>query len=366
MTPAEIRQLRLHNQQITTPAAGTPQALVGWLGAVQAQDYPAARWALGLRLPAATAETIEQAVSSGAILRTHILRPTWHFVTPADIRWMLALTAPNVHSLTRSRQRQLELDDKTFRAAETALARALEGGRQLTRPEIAIVLQEVGLDLTDIGRTTHLLMHAELAGVICSGGWRAGQATYALLDERVPTGPSLTHEEAVVALTQRYFTSHGPATTRDFAWWSGLKAADVRAGLAGLAAQLQQATVADQTYWFMPPSAGAPDPAATVYLLPNFDEYTVGYAERSLITTTTAAQHLGPRGNVLFIHTIVCDGQVVGTWKRTINKGATRLETQLAQPLTPAQHEALDRAIARYGAFLATPVTRHDGPTGQV
>ena len=356
MTPADIRQQRLRNQQIMAATPGTPSALVGWLGAVQAQDYPAAIWALGLRLSGTTADALEDAFTSGAILRTHIMRPTWHFVTPADIRWLLTLTAPNVHSAGRSRRRQLELDDSTFAAAETALVRALEGGRQLTRPELETVLQQAGIVLADSGRTTHLLMHAELAGLICSGARRMDQFTYALLDERTPAVPALTRADALAVLTQRYFTSHGPATARDFAWWSGLKAADVRAGLALVAEQLQQATVDGQSYWFAPTLPCAPAPSPTVQLLPNFDEYTVGYAERSLVTTQAPALQLGPRGNVLFVHTIVLDGQVVGTWRRIRKKGVTVLETHLVQSLNAAQSDALAAAAARYAEFLGMPI----------
>ena len=184
MPNLEIAQRRLLNQHIAGAPLAEPCAVVAWLGVVQSQDYPAAKWAVGQRVQDATDTAIEQAFREGAILRTHVLRPTWHFVLPADIRWMLALTAPRVHAAMAYNYRLLELDDALFAESQAVLAKALQGGRQLTRPELVSALQQAGFAADNL-RLSHLLIRAELDGLICSGARRGKQHTYALLDERV-------------------------------------------------------------------------------------------------------------------------------------------------------------------------------------
>src|SRR5579884_4270870 len=250
-----IAQQRLYNQLITRQnerSFDTPEAVVQWLGAVQAQDYGAAKWAVGLRLPGATDDDIEQAMADGAILRTHILRPTWHFVSPADIRWLLALTAPRVHAANAPWYRKLELDDAIVKQSNDALTNALQGGKQLTRDELASALQQAGIATEGEQRVSNIMMRAELDGVICSGARRGKQFTYALLAERAPQARALDRDKALAELTLRYFSSHGPATAQDFVWWSGLTIVDAKAGLAMATSYLQQETINGQTYWFSP------------------------------------------------------------------------------------------------------------------
>src|SRR3982074_2843339 len=229
--PAEILQLRLANQHLSQQCATEPRPMVAHLGAVQSQDYPAALWALGLRLAQATRASLECAFNNGAILRTHVLRPTWHFVAPEDIRWMLALTAPRIKRGMASRDRELGLNDELVAQTNTIIARALEGGQQLTRPEIGAALQAAGVAVADGSVLSHLVSRAELDGVVCSGALRGKQHTHALLEERVPRTRVLERDEAVAELVGRYFASHGPATLNDFAWWSGLTVVDGRRGL---------------------------------------------------------------------------------------------------------------------------------------
>ena len=214
---------RLANQGLVSPSFTTPVDVVSWLGAVQAQDYYGAKWAVGQRMREATDDAIEAAFTEGAILRTHVLRPTWHFVAPADIRWMLRLTAPRVNTTIGSYYRKLGLDDTVFRRTNKALTRALRGGRQLTRDALRQAVDRAGV-VADGVRFGFILLRAELDGVICSGPREGKQFTYALLDERVPEARALTRDEALAELTRRYFTSRGPATVRDFVWWSGLTA----------------------------------------------------------------------------------------------------------------------------------------------
>ncbi len=350
MTNTEIIRQRLQNQHLVTGWLTQPAALVQWLGAVQAQDYAGAKWALGARLPGTTDDDVERAFTDGTILRTHVLRPTWHFVAPADIRWMLKLTAPRVHALLAPYNRKHELDAQTLRRSVQVLTKALQGGRQLTRDELRAVFAASGIAAEDTVRMAHLMMHAELEGVVCSGARRGKQFTYALLDERVPPTPTLTREEALCELVRRYFVSHGPATLQDFAWWSGLTLTDARRGVAALPSELQHVTYKAQTYWLASsaPIAKATIPAA--YLLPNYDEYGIAYRDRSAIF------HVEHASQLIFNHLIFLKGQLVGTWKRTLRKDAVVLETNTFTPLTKAETQAVTAAAQQYGNFLGLPV----------
>jgi hypothetical protein len=356
MPSLDIAQERLHNQHLAGPPLATPQEVVRWLGAVQAQDYLAAGWALGLRLGYSRDSAIEEAFSTGAILRTHVMRPTWHFVTPADIRWLLALTAPRVHALNAYYYRKSELDAATLARTDALLVAALQGGQHLTRPELAARLEQAGIAPGDGMRLSYIMMHAELNGLICSGPRRGKQFTYALLEERVPAAPPLTHEEALAALAGRYFTSHGPATLKDYCWWSGLSAAEANAGLELVKARLVADAVAGQTYWRTAAPPVTPEPAPTAYLLPNYDEYGVGYTNHDAVFDAARAKALDPRGAVVLGHVLVIDGQVAGAWKRTLGKAAVSVTVQTFAPLSAAEQAAVARAAARYGAFLGLPV----------
>ena len=355
MINLDIAQRRLHNQHITRRTLETPQALVEWLGAVQAQDYAAAKWALGLRLQDATDDDIEQAFADGTILRTHVLRPTWHFVSPADIRWLLALTAPRVRATMAYYDRKLELDDDMFRCTNTVLANALQGGKQLTRDELASALKLAGIATDGEQRVTHIIMRAELDGVICSGARRGKQFAYALLAERAPQARTLDRDEALAELTVRYFTSHGPATVQDFIWWSGLTAADVKAGLAMVTSHLLHETINGQPYWFSPSTPPEQNLSQAAHLLPNYDEYTVGYTDRSTIFDALHTNKLDPRGGLL-ANAMVVDGQVVGTWKRTFKKNAVVIEANPFVSLSTTGTRSFAASANRYGAFLRMPV----------
>jgi winged helix DNA-binding protein len=299
-----------------------------------------------------TDEVIERAFAEGTILRTHVMRPTWHFVTPADIRWMLALTAPRVNAENASWYRRLELDDALFMHSNAVLAGALRGGKQLTRAELVSVLQRAGIASDNLLRFAYIVMRAELDGIICSGARRGKQFTYALLEERVPQARMLDYDEALAEFTRRYFTSHGPATLQDFVWWSGLTVADAKAGLEMVTSQLMHDVVDGQEYWFSTSTSHAKDLSQTIYLLPNFDEYIVGYTNRSAVFDVSHTHELDTRGNVLFQHTIVLDGLVAGTWKRTLKKDAVMLSPSLFASLNEAEMRALAASARRYGAFL--------------
>jgi winged helix DNA-binding protein len=346
MTPADIARLRLLNQHINGMRLTQPEELVAWLGAVQSQDYAGAKWALGLRLPGAVDGEIEQAFASGAILRTHVMRPTWHFVAPADIRWMLALTAPRVHALSAYYYRKLELDDALLKSSDETLAAALHGGRERTRDELRAALEQSNVVLGDPLRLGYLLIHAELEGIICSGARRGKQQTWALLEERVPQAKALERDEALAELTRRYFTSHGPATARDFSWWSGLSSADVRRGLEIAGSDLQRLEGDGQAYWLAPSALPARETIETAHLLPNYDEYTVGYQGYDALF-----QGLGEE-RLVYRHALVIAGRVAGGWKRGLTKSAATLELKTLAPPTEGQRQAVAEAASRYGAFL--------------
>jgi Winged helix DNA-binding domain len=354
--PADILQLRLANQHLAHQRTTDPRAIVAHLGAVQSQDYAAAQWALGLRLANVTRAALECAFNCGAIVRTHVLRPTWHFVTPEDIRWMLALTAPRIKRAMASRDRELGLNDELVARTNTIIARALEGGKQLTRPEIGAALRVAGIAVADGSVLSHLVSRAELDGVICSGALRDKQHTHVLLEERVPPVPSLSRDEAVAELVGRYFASHGPATLNDFAWWSGLTVADGRRGLEAHGSRFVSERVAGVTYWFA--SSGVPTgtlgPAAL--LLPNFDEFTVAYRSRQLFYPRELISRPGPRDDAPFGNVIVIGGQVVGMWKRSVVKERLRVEPRWFNPPARREETAFVEAAERYAVFAALPL----------
>jgi hypothetical protein len=352
MANLDIAHLRLHNQLISHKMFAKPEDVVRWLGAVQAQDYAAAKWAVGSRLSGASDDDIEQAYDDGLLLRTHVMRPTWHFVSPADIRWLLELTAPRVKAAISYYDRKLELDDATFISSNAALVKALQDGHRFTRSELAIVLKHAGIATDNLQRFNHILMHAELDGVVCSGARRGNQFTYALLDERAPQTRKLDRDEALAKLAKRYFTGHGPATLQDFVWWSGLTVADARNGLEMATSQLVREIVDGFTYWFAASTPPAQALSQTTYLLPNYDEYVVGYTDRSAVFDESHTNKLDARGNVLFNHIVVVDGQVIGTWKRTVKKEMVTITPSIFTELAEDKLRALNAAAERYGMFL--------------
>jgi hypothetical protein len=351
---AEVTRRRLRNQRLIGKPFATVADAVGWLGAVQSQDYAGAKWGLGRRTARVNDADLDRLFDQGVILRTHLMRPTWHFVLPADIRWLLALTAPRVHAASAYYYRQNEVDGPLFVRSEAILARALRGGGPLTRPEIGALLRGEGIDATGT-RLAHILMHAELEAVICSGARRGKQFTYALLDERAPGTTPLARDKALAELARRYFTSHGPATVNDCAWWSGLTAADVRAGIE--AARLERVDIDGRTYWFaLSSSPAAPAPSPTIHLLPNYDEYLVAYKDRAAAFDPAVASKLDPDGMVLAAHIVVLDGLVVGGWRRSVARTEIAVETDLLVRLGKKQKAALDAAAQRYARFMGLPV----------
>ncbi|MFO7167130.1 MAG: winged helix DNA-binding domain-containing protein [Chloroflexota bacterium] len=341
---------RLAQQGLTQRPFHSPQEVVAWLGAVQAQEYEDAKWALGIRMRHATDDQIERALADGTILRTHVMRPTWHYVTPADIRWLLELTAPRVNAANASMYRQLELDEALFERSNAVIAEALRGGRTCTRAELGAALERAGIVARGV-RLAHIVQRAELDAVVCSGPRRGKQITYALLEERAPHARRLPREEALAELTRRYYTGHGPATVHDFAWWSGLTMADARAGLALVASELDHTTIDGQTYYFPASMPPAPE-TESAFLLPPYDELVIAFSPHG---GSRAAGQVIPQ-NVIFDSLVIVGDRFVGSWRRTFARGTTVITVAPFAPLTPAQEAAIAAAVEQYGEFIGTPV----------
>jgi Winged helix DNA-binding domain len=348
-----VAQRRLAAQHLAAPTLESPADVVRRLGAVQAQDYGGAKWALAMRTRGGADDSVvEQAFSDGSILRTHLLRPTWHFVAPADIRWMLALTAPRISAAMAHYNKKLELDTTVFRRSNRALFNALRDGKQMTRRELGAVLRRARINVDGTQRLAHLMMQAELDTVVCSGARRDKQFTYALLDERVPPTPPLDRDEALLELTRRYFATRSPATPHDFAWWSGLTVADATKGIRLAGTALEREVIDDRTYWFDRSADVRASAKSKAFLLPNYDEFFIGFKDRSAIAHRLRSTDLVTGGDAVTANVIIVDGQLVGGWKRTVTKDAVVVDLKLLVRLTKAEQRAVHSAVESYGNFL--------------
>lgn len=346
-----IAHLRLVNQQIVDRPFSQAEETVAWLGAMQGQDYSGTLWAIGLRMREATEQTIEQALVDRRIVRTWPMRGTLHVVAAQDVRWLLHLLTPRMIAQTAGRYRQLELDEATFAASQALFVHVLQGGKQVTREEIYEPLEQANIATTG-QRGYHLLVRAAQEGVICFGAPRGNQQTFTLLDEWVAPTKPLTREEALAELAQRYFTSHGPATLPDLMRWAGITTAEAKIGLAAVEKALIQETVEGVAYWMSPAMTDAPINSTDLYLLPGFDEYILGYGKRDAVLDLAHAQAICPGGNGVYASTLVVNGRVVGTWKRTVKKRSVQITPNLFRALTDVEQEAFMAAAERYATFL--------------
>ena len=345
--------LRLRNQRLTAGAFRDPADVVAWLGAVQSQDYAGAKWGVALRTRGLTSAAFDRAFDEGRILRTHVMRPTWHFVPRNDIRWMLTLTAPRIFSTMRSYFRKLELDPKLIARSQAVFVRELAGGKALTRAELAAALSRART-VASGQRLAGIVFHAELDRIICSGPLRGKQFTYMLVDERAPDAVALDREAALAELTRRYFRSHGPATIRDFVWWSGLTVKEAREGVESIGKSILEEKVGDLTYWIMPSKTEAPSGKGSLYLLPNYDEYLIAYKDRGKIARLPVTKD-APRGFEVYAHFLVVDGKFAGTWRREQKAGAVRISTTPFEPFTRVHARVLAEQTDRMAAFLSIP-----------
>lgn len=349
MKPADLlRRLRLHHQWLARPAVRRPDEIVAHFGAVQAQDFAMAKWALALRGKDLTDAHVASAFDAGAILRTHVLRPTWHFVAPADIRWMLQLSAPRVRAQMAHTDRQYGIDAALLRRSRAVIERALRGGVYLTRDELQAALARNRIQVAGTG-LAQVMAHAELDALVCSGPRRGKYSTYALLEERAPGAPVLDRDAALAELARRYFQSHGPATDRDFSWWSGLTLTDARTGIASLGRDFDRIAWEGADYHY--PAGSEPAAARDAWLLPNYDEFTVAYADRSLLIGPDFPKVRDPRANPIFTNVIVVSGLVAGNWRRTLAAKEAKVTLSPFAPLATAARQAVARAADRFRTF---------------
>jgi hypothetical protein len=350
MNLADIANIRLINQQIEQPRFTTVKELVGWMGALQAQDYGMAKWAIGLRLPNTTEQLIETAINNGEIIRTHLLRPTWHFVSADDVYWMLALRAAPIKASLRSRHKQLGLTESMIAASNRIIENVLRGGKHLTREELLLELTKAGIPI-DENRASHLLVRAEMDGLVCSGAIKGRKQTYALLEERVPKADLPSREEALAKLVKIYFNSHGPATLPDFAWWSGLSASDAIHVFEMVKLDFHSETIEAQPYWFSNTHSIPSTNRGTLHLLPAFDEFLISYTDRrAALPFESFSQAVSNNG--IFHPIVVVNGQVTGIWKPTIQKGKVLVETEFFEPPEKTTLRLVEEAAKKYGNFL--------------
>jgi hypothetical protein len=370
--PSGLIAERLRNQGLVGPDRASAVDVVAWMGAVQAQEYGPSRWGIAQRMAAGTKDAdVVREVEEGTILRTHVLRPTWHYVTRDDIRWMLDLTAPHVRRSMAAYARQLGIDAAMLGRARKVIEKSLGGGRCLTRPDLGERLARARMPLKGTALAL-VVMHAELEGQICSGPYQGKKLTYGLVAERAPGATSKTRDEGLAELARRFFQSHGPATLRDFMWWSGLPAADARRGL-----QMQRAdsfAIDGTTYWQLRDVSLAPDDGRThtstpqpVYLLPIYDEYVVAYRDRHTVPFGGKKGSDALPDGMTFQHSLIASGQVAGTWRVEPATAATgpagkrasgvTVSVGLLRPLTRAEARALEKEVERYGRFLGVAAT---------
>lgn len=359
MTVSDIINYRLFNQQIAQTSFSTPQEIVSWMVAMQAQEYAISKWAIGLRLNGVTDAHVEKAFNDGLILRTHLLRPTWHFVTPEDIRWLIELTAPRIRKAMAYYDRELELNSTIYKKCNDIIGKAITGGHHLTRVALNELLLHNGISLN--GRQMgQVMMNAEMDCVVCSGKREGKQFTYALFDERASVDTSIDKDKALLLLATRYFTSRGPATLKDFSVWSGLTITDAKRCASMLDATVfTQESFEGNEYWLsretldMAASFGSPSTKKVQksFLMPDYDEYGMGYIDRTAIFNPIKITSEFKRNNPVFDRMIIVDGIIEGTWKRTIKGKSVIVETYPFRELSKVKADLVRKAVDRFVKF---------------
>ena len=353
----DIAYLRLRQQGIAEPAQETPQDVVRRLVAIQAQDYLASLWAVGLRMQDANEATVEQAITERRIVRTWPMRGTLHLVGAADVRWLQGLLAPRVIAANAARiERDYGLDESVFKRCRKVVEKALRDGEPITRNALYEVLDDAKI-ATANQRGIHITGHLAHEGLICCGPRAGRQPTFVMLDAWLPPTPAKSRDEALAELALRYIRSRGPATAQDFAWWSGLTVKEAQAAFASVHALVRQETIDGKVFWLAPETELVAKPRKSVHLLPPFDEYLVGYKDRSAaVDPAFLRQVIGING--LVGASIVIDGRIAGMWKRSL--GVDRVDIALApfRTLNKSEQVAVAAAAGRYGRFLGKQV-RH-------
>jgi hypothetical protein len=346
----DIPHYRIISQQIAGTKCKTAKEIVGWMGAMQAQDFSMARWGVGMRLPGSTEETITEAINRGEIIRTHLMRPTWHIAAAEDIHWMLELTAPQIKTFMRSRDNALGLTPDVIKKSSSIIEKALQKEMFLTREALAAKLKS-GKILTGDNRVSHILMQAELAAIICSGKAEGNRQTYTLLPERVKQKKRFTHDEALAQLAERYFRSHCPATLNDFIWWSGLPVRDARLALEIVKEKFVSETIGENTYYFTGSFTFPKRSGNSVHLIPAYDEFIISYKDRSAFLSKEINKK-AISNNGVFKPVIVVNGLAAGIWKRRVKKDKMIFTAELFRPVDKSIKNLIEKEAAAYGRFL--------------
>ncbi len=350
MKQSDIANIRLVNQQIAGTKFKKVKDVVKWMCAIQAQDYAMAKWAIGARLPGSSEKLVESAIDKGKIIRTHLLRPTWHFVSSDDIYWMLELTAHKIKTSMSSRHKELELNRAVFKKSNKIFERVLSGGNHLSREELKAELERAKIS-TGGNRLSHILANAELDGLICSGVEKRNKHTYALLAERVSKEKTFTRDEALAKLAKRYFESHCPATLKDYSWWSGLSLTEASRSLEMVKSDFIRETIGGQTYWLIDSFSVPRIEKDSTYLLPAFDEFIISYKDRTA-ALPFKENNKSVFNNGMFKPVILFKGRVIGIWKRTIRGENVILETEFFNLPRKTVKKAVAKASAPFGNFL--------------
>lgn len=348
MTASAISKKRFANQHIQGKKFDSAKELVQWMGAMQAQDYNMAKWAIGVRLKNSTNQLIEEAINNTEIIRTHVLRPTWHFVSAKDIRWILELTAKNLNRSLASNNKTLELDEKIFRRCNTIIEKLLSNGNHLTRKEIMEALEKKGIKTNPL-RAAHIMFKAETDMIVCNGIKRDKESTYALFNERVPSTKKFSKEEALAELADRYFKSHGPAALHDFTWWSGLSVSDAKQALELVKSQMVSEKLKDHVYWLFPYTVTEKIKDNEMVFLPAFDEFLISYKTREISLDPMFASK-SYTTNGIFNPIIVHNAKVIGTWKPQYKKEILIKEQFFGKP-TETQKQLCKKASKEFIGF---------------
>jgi hypothetical protein len=350
MTLKEISNTRLVSQMIAAPELKSVKDIVSWMGVIQAQDYSMAKWAIGVRMSDPSEKRIESSLDKGEILRIHVLRPTWHFISADDIYWMLHLSAQKIKSSLRSRHKELELTESVITKTSGIIEKSLSNGLSLTRDELATEFQNAKIK-TDANRLSHLLLRAEMDGIVCSGPKKNNKQTYSLLSERIPHKNDLSRDESLAALAKRYFLSRCPATLEDFVWWSNLSITDARKAIDFVRSYFFPETIGSSKYWLPNSFSAAGSGTNSVHLLPAFDEFLISYKDRS-ISLSLVHHKKTVTDNGIFYPPVVLNGQVAGLWKRTIQKNRVIVNMNSFQSFNKSTRSLIDSKIHVFGEFL--------------
>jgi len=349
-----LAALRLAAQRIATPEPASPADTVRWMLALQAQDLPGARWSVGLRTPGSTDASVAAAIDSGEIVRSWPMRGTLHLVAPEDVRWMMRIAARRQATTAATRRRDLGITAEQVVAASDIAVGLLVGGRAIRRDALLAEWERAGIP-TSGQRGYHLIWALAHAALIVFGPGDGKHPTFVLLEEWVAPAPELDDDAALGEFASRYFRSHGPATVHDLAWWASITVSDARTG-AALAEGLEERQFDGVTHYF---GAGQEPAAPGVHVLPGFDEYLLGYRDRSSVLAPEFSRLIAPGENGIFLPTVVVDGRVVATWKRTETTAEVRATLSPFTTLTKKGYAGYERALRRYGEFIGKP-TRSD------